>query len=94
MNLPDCHTHTPLDLCPVVQVLLAELKRLRAALMPFAEVAAGIPGNWPGYCKLRVDTRGCLGEYLCYHGKPEADLGLLPTLSEWREAAETAGGEG
>lgn len=65
--------------------LAAEVKRLRKAIAPFTRVASGIPGNWPGECKLRIDSSWHAGsEYLAYHGEPESDLGILPTIAEWR----------
>lgn len=82
--------------------LRAKVERLRAALLPFARVAAGIRDNWPEQCPLRidqgVDKSGRPGskyyyEVLSYYaidneGRPEDCLTLLPTIREWREAAE------
>ena len=72
------------------------IERIQAALRPFAIVAKGIPSGWLGHCKLRVDHRHDRSEYLSYHGVPDAELGLLPTIDEWREAVkvlEDNGGE-
>ena len=69
-----------------------EVKRLKGRLAPFAAVIAGLPDNWPGECRLRIDRRNDGSEYLAYHGEPEKHLGRLPTITQWREAAETAKG--
>jgi hypothetical protein len=80
--------------------LLAALEnngRLRAALAPFAAVAAGIASNWPGYCRLREGAAyrkigtphsGAQGwhQWLEYWGANEG--GSFPTIDEWRAAAE------
>lgn len=71
--------------------LRAKADKLREALKPFARLS--IPDNWPGDCKLRIDSRRDASEYISYHGLPETSLGILPTIAEWREAAEAAGGE-
>jgi hypothetical protein len=70
--------------------LEAENERLRAALSPFAAIGKTIVPNWPGCCRLRIDARLDGSEYHCYHGTPDEHLGLLPTLDEWRKAAEAA----
>ena len=75
------------------------IERLRAALAPFAKLAAGIPGNWPGECPLRIDRDMHRGspryyELIAYHGitddgKPLGyEYTLLPTIAEWRAAEE------
>jgi hypothetical protein len=71
--------------------LRKELAEAKAALLPFARM--GIPPNWPGQCRLRIDTRNDSSEYVSYHGEAEAALGILPTIAEWREAAKAAGGD-
>ena len=93
-----CKAHPHARLCRVcdhnqsaIEELEAEVKRLRAALQPFANM--GIPSNWPGQCRLRIDNRLDGSEFLSYHGEPEAWMGVLPTLAEWREAAKAAGGK-
>lgn len=82
-----------------VHQLEVQIERLRAALEPFAKLAAGIPDNWPGQCPLRIDSGLYRGgpkhyEYVAYHGigddaKP---LGYhhvaLPTIAEWRAVEE------
>ena len=75
-------------------------ERLRAAIAPFAAVAALIPDHWPGRCRLREDAelrrhfRYFAGERLRYDQLlnywPEIDGGRLPTIAQWREAAEAA----
>ena len=73
-----------------------ENERLRAALMPFAKAAEGIPENWPSECHLRVehgrDRDGAWYEWWSYWGIGPWDLGdnsaLLPTIAQWREAAK------
>jgi hypothetical protein len=78
---------------PAFAELLAERDRLKAALKPFAALAAGIPDNWPADCSLRIDDRvGKAGwyEYLSYWGRNDAGESLdcaqplLPTIAEWR----------
>lgn len=81
-----------------VHGLEAQIERLRAALKPFAKLAAGIPDNWPGQCPLRIDRQQCRGtthyyEYIAYHGvdggKPHGyEYVLLPTIAEWRAVEE------
>ena len=66
------------------EAVIGELDRLRRLLAPFAAVASGIPANWPGQCRLRIDARDDGSEYFSYHGEPEHELGALPTLDEWR----------
>ena len=80
------------------RVLKAEVKRLRAALAPFAAVGRTIPRDWPSTCRLREDAeyrspetgqaRGKQGwhQWLDYWGVH--DGGSLPTIVEWRAAAE------
>ncbi len=82
----------------------AELERLRAVIKPFAVVANGIPDNWPGKCRLRIDSGPSIPsrcsrryEWVAYHGvgddgMPDCD-GLLPTIAEWHKAAEAVGGK-
>ena len=72
-----------------------EIERLRTALAPFAATGKGIPDNWPGCCQLRIDARRDGSEFLSYHGIPEMEHSekALPTLAEWKEAAEAAGGD-
>ena len=74
--------------------LEAKVERIRKAVAPFAEVAAGIPDNWPGQCRLRIDHRRDGSEYLAYHGVSKEPLGTLPFICEWRAAAEAAKEEG
>ena len=69
---------------------LDEIDKLRDALAPFAAVAKGIPANWPAECKLRIDSLPDGSEYLAYHGFSCASNGTLPTIAEWREAANAA----
>lgn len=78
-----------------------EIERLRAALLPFAALTHGIPENWPAQCPLRIDSGpdrdGRLYEWIAYHGVGDDGLPLdgstlLPTVGEWREAAEAAVG--
>ena len=73
---------------------VARLERVCKAVAPFAEVAAGIPDNWPGQCRLRIDHRLDGSEYLAYHGVSKEPLGALPFICEWRAAAEAAKEEG
>ncbi len=63
-------------------------KQLRAALKPFADVAKGIPDNWPAENHLQV--RLLKGECLSY-GSVDDEHATLPTIAEWRAAAEAAG---
>jgi hypothetical protein len=77
--------------------LTARLAAAEAALKPFAEVARGIPDNWPGQCHLRIDSEpvqlgdfiGCR-EWLCYHGVEDCQDVCLPTIEQWRKAAKEA----
>ena len=84
--------------------LKAELAAARAALRPFAAVAAGIPDSWPGQCPLRIDSgpvwrgNGRQYEWMAYHGVGndgrtlDCDA-LLPSIAEWRAAEAARGGE-
>lgn len=78
-----------------LQALGTEIERLQAALRPFANVARGIPDNWPGECCLRVDSwhdrYDQLREWLAYHQVGEREA-VLPTIDQWRDAAQAAGG--
>ena len=69
---------------------VAETERLRAVAGPFAALASGIPDNWPGECRLRIDTRRDQSEFLNYHGVPEEHRGVLPTIDQWRAVAKAA----
>jgi len=81
--------------------LVIEVERLRSALAPFAAVGRTIPSDWPGDCRLREDAeyrspetgkaRGRQGwhQWLAYWGVH--DGGSLPTIVEWRAAAEAVG---
>lgn len=81
--------------------LRLSLAAAEAALKPFAEVARGIPDNWPGECHLRIDGEpvqlgdfiGCR-EWLCYHGVQDVQDACLPTIEQWREAAKAGGRDG
>lgn len=87
------------DVISNVAELHATIKRLRAALEPFAKLASAIPHNWPGQCPLAIDRDPYRGgpkyyEYILYH--PIGDDGkpllyhhvLLPTIAEWRAVKE------
>ena len=71
--------------CPICQLF--------AALQPFAEIASGIPDNWPADCHLRINTDvdrdGMPFEYLSYHGLEESIHPVLPTIGQWRETIST-----
>lgn len=76
------------------RALCDEIDRLRAALAPFADAAKGIPDNWPGWCKLRIDDRGngmMVREVVSYHSCGQGGA-LLPTIDQWR-AARAAWGQ-
>ena len=68
-----------------VAELQDENARLKERLAPFAEVAEGIPAEWPGQCHLRIDYRRDGSEFFSYHGTTEPHS-LLPTLRQWRDA--------
>lgn len=70
--------------------MMHKIERLKTLFEPFAKVVEGVPDNWPGECRLRIDTRDDGSEYLAYHGDPEEHLGVLPTLDQWRKAAKLA----
>jgi len=71
-----------------VTCLRREIDRLRTLLSQFGHIS--IPPNWPGDCKLRIDTRQDGTEYVSYHGRPESHLGILPSIAAWRAAREAA----
>lgn len=73
--------------------LRAENARLRAALAPFAAIGKTIVHNWPGECRLRIISEDGREGY-SYHGESDEHLGVLPTLNEWRQAAEEASRRG
>lgn len=73
-----------------IEALKTEIASLKRALSPFAAVAKGIPTNWPGRCRLRIDASEDGSEYLAYHSVCEEHIGTLPTIDEWLEAAEAA----
>jgi hypothetical protein len=66
-----------------------EVDRLRAALLPFARVAKGIPGNWPGQCAL-VPDRYPSGTWALNYAS-ENEVNWLPTLADYRAAADAVG---
>ena len=76
----------------LITELEAEVDQLREALRPFADVAKGIPDNWPGECRVRVDI-GLVQEWLSYYeaGTPNA---TFPTIAEWRAVLATQQPEG
>lgn len=87
-----------LALCEI-EWLRERLAAAEAALKPFADVARGIPDNWPGECHLRIDSEpvqlgdfiGCR-EWLCYHGVEDCQDVCLPTIEQWRAAERVAKG--
>ena len=81
----------PLALCEDWIALKAQIERLRARLLPFAAVAKGIPGEWPGDCHLSVVYGEGHGEYLSYVMRGVEST--LPTIAEWREAAKAGGSD-
>ena len=78
----------------VVRKLCDEIDRLRAALAPFADVAKGIPANWPADARLREDADCCGIERRFHLAYWPATCGSgLPTIGEWRAAANAAESE-
>ena len=77
---------------PRLVATIREVDQLREALRPFADVAKGIPDNWPGECRLRVDHNP-VQEWLSYYeaGTPNA---TFPTIAEWRAVLATQQPEG
>ena len=77
---------------PRLVATIREVDQLREALRPFADVAKGIPDNWPGECRVRVDI-GLVQEWLSYYeaGTPNA---TFPTIAEWRAVLATQQPEG
>lgn len=60
-------------------------RELSEAIKPFAELAAGIPKNWPGECVPFIDVRDDDGRvvyaFLNYHG-----TGITgPTIDDYRK---------
>ena len=74
-----------------VEKLRQRVADMKALLRQFGDI--GIPDNWPGHCKLRIDTGRDGHEHISYHGVPEQHLGILPQLCYWRQAREAAGGD-
>ena len=72
--------------------MIGEIDQLMAVLKPFAVLAKGIPADWPGAGRVRV-LREYGTERLCYYCAVEEhnkQPGILPTVAEWRKAAEAA----
>jgi len=65
--------------------LLARVQELTLALAPFARVARGIPGNWPGQCVLTVDSPG-IAERVVPHRPMYFGTSDMPTIANYREA--------
>ena len=89
-ELADCYRRNGGNVTEMIELFESEIEQLQEIIGPFAALASGIPDNWPGYCRLRIDTRRDQSEFLNYHGVPEEHLGVLPTIDQWRAVAKAA----
>jgi hypothetical protein len=69
--------------------LISEVRRLRAALEPFAKTARGIPSNWQGSAVLSFEATPSGKGYRITTLPPDAGM-MFPIIAHYRNAARAA----
>jgi len=74
----------------LTRALVDEIERLQSDLEPFIAIADVLPADWPGHCKLRIDTAVGGHEFIVHHSESTSHFGVLPSVDQWRSLQRVA----
>lgn len=73
--------------CARLQAAEQRVAELERAIAPFRDIARGIPDNWPGEARLRVEHQYTHERYFVTDA---GERHTMPTIAEWRRLVEVA----